>query len=112
MRLSELRGPRWSDVDLEAGVIHVRQRADAWCRIGPPKSKAGKRDIPLAPIVVNALKQWQTECPKSRLYLVFATPRGNPISTWYAMQQPACLSPTLNGPQNAFRPSQGTPKST
>jgi integrase len=30
MRLSELRGLRWSDVDLEAGVIHVRQRADVW----------------------------------------------------------------------------------
>jgi integrase len=29
MRLSELRGLRWSDVDLEAGIIHVRQRADA-----------------------------------------------------------------------------------
>jgi len=23
-------------------------------------------------------RQWQTECPKSRLYLVFATRRGNP----------------------------------
>ena len=34
MRLSELRGLRWSDVDLEAGMIHVRQRADAWGRYG------------------------------------------------------------------------------
>ncbi len=29
MRLSELRGLPWSDVDLDAGVIHVRRRADA-----------------------------------------------------------------------------------
>ena len=29
MRLSELRGLRWPDIDLEADVIHVRQRADA-----------------------------------------------------------------------------------
>jgi integrase len=30
MRLGELRGLKWSDVDLDTGVIHVRQRADAW----------------------------------------------------------------------------------
>jgi len=29
MRASELRGLRWTDVDLDAKVIHVRQRADA-----------------------------------------------------------------------------------
>jgi integrase len=77
MRLSELRGMRWSDVDLDAGQIHVRQRADAWRKIGAPKSKAGKRDIPLAPIVVNTLKQWQTECPKGELDLVFPNTLGN-----------------------------------
>ena len=70
MRLSELRGLRWGDVDLEAGQIHVRQRADGWQKIGPTKSKAGKRDIPLAPIVVNTLKQWQGDCPKGEHNLV------------------------------------------
>jgi integrase len=43
MRASELRGLPWPDVDLEAGMIHVRQRADAWGKIGKPKSKAGAR---------------------------------------------------------------------
>jgi integrase len=64
MRASELRGLPWSDVDLDAGVIQVRQRADAWGKIGKPKSKAGKRDIPLAPIVVNTLREWKLTCPK------------------------------------------------
>jgi integrase len=77
MRLSELRGLRWSDVDLDAGVIHVRQRADAWGRMGPPKSKAGKRDIPLAPIVVNTLTAWRTDCPKGELDLVFPNGLGH-----------------------------------
>jgi integrase len=77
MRASELRGLRWSDVDLEAGLIHVRQRADAWRNIGPTKSKAGMRDIPLAPLAVNTLKQWQPECPKGELDLVFPNTRGN-----------------------------------
>jgi integrase len=77
MRLSELRGLRWSDVDIEAGQIHVRQRADAWGKIGPTKSKAGKRDIPLAPLVVNTLKQWRAECPKGERDLVFPNTLGN-----------------------------------
>jgi integrase len=77
MRLSELRGLRWSDIDLEAGQIHVRQRADAWLKIGPTKSKAGMRDIPLAPMVVNTLKQWRIDCPKGELDLVFPNTRGN-----------------------------------
>jgi integrase len=35
LRASELRGLRWSDVDLELEILHVRQRADAWRKIGP-----------------------------------------------------------------------------
>jgi integrase len=77
MRASELRGLAWANVDLEEGLIHVRQRADAWRRIGPPKSKAGARDIPLAPIVVNALRLWQADCPRGELGLVFPNTRGN-----------------------------------
>jgi integrase len=80
MRLSELRGLRWADVNLEAGVIHVRQRADAWGKMGPPKSKAGKRDIPLAPIVVNSLRIWRLSSPRSDLDLVFPTKDGKPLA--------------------------------
>lgn len=85
MRASELRGLPWSDVDLDAGIIHVRQRADAWGKIGKPKSKAGKRDIPLAPIVVNALREWKVTRPKGDLGLVFPNGLGNveSIQNWY-----------------------------
>lgn len=74
---SELRGLPWGDVDLETGQIHVRQRADNFGKIGPTKSKAGKRDIPLAPLVINTLKQWQAECPEGALDLVFPNILGN-----------------------------------
>jgi integrase len=80
LRASELRGLAWSDVDIDEGVIHVRQRADAWGAIGKPKSKAGKRDIPLAPIVVNTLREWKPTCPASKLDLVFPNGYGNPES--------------------------------
>ena len=77
MRASELRGLPWDNVDLEGGVIRVRQRADAWGTIGAPKSKAGSRDIPLAPMVVNTLREWKLECPKGDLNLVFPNTVGN-----------------------------------
>jgi integrase len=80
MRISELRGLRWRDIDLEAGIVHVRQRADAWSRMGPPKSKAGARDIPLAPSVVSALKRWRLACPLSILDLVFPNRAGRPFT--------------------------------
>jgi integrase len=77
MRASELRGLRWQDVDLDNGVIHVRQRADAWRNIGKPKSAAGSRDIPLTPMVINALSQWKGACPAGALGLVFPNGKGN-----------------------------------
>jgi integrase len=71
MRISEIRGLRWSDVDLTKGVIHVRQRATLWGRLGPPKSKAGSRDIPLVPMCLNALRASRLQYPKGDLDLVF-----------------------------------------
>lgn len=59
LRASELRGLTWDNVDLKAAVLHVRQRADFRNVIGPTKTKAGRRKIPLAPIVVDTLKAWR-----------------------------------------------------
>jgi integrase len=77
MRISEARGLPWRNVDLTTGLIHVRQRADAWGHIGPPKSKKGARDIPCPPMVVNALRSWREACPQGQLDLVFPNKRGN-----------------------------------
>ena len=57
LRASELRGLRWPDIDLDRRVLNVRQRADFENKIGDPKSEAGKREVPLAPIVVNTLRE-------------------------------------------------------
>ncbi|TMV76479.1 site-specific integrase [Thioclava sp. BHET1] len=76
LRASELRGLRWQDVDFDKGFIHIRQRADAHNLMGEPKSRAGYRDIPAGPMVLNALRRWKLCCPKSDLGLVFPAPRG------------------------------------
>ena len=76
IRSSELRGLTWDAVDFESKVIHVRQRADAWNKIGVPKSDAGDRKIPMTPMVVNALREWKLVCPKGDLGLVFPNGAG------------------------------------
>ena len=78
LRSSELRGLRWSDLDLDVGILRVRQRADETGKMGPPKSAAGTRDIPMSPWLVNVLKRWRLECPRARgaLDLVFPNGKG------------------------------------
>jgi integrase len=78
LRASELRGLTWDDVDLDRAELAVRQRADRWGSIGSPKSDAGRRSIPMAPVVVNALREWRLACPKGEAGLVFPTSQGRP----------------------------------
>ena len=77
LRASELRGLSWDGVDLDAGVIRVSQRADRFNEIGSPKSGASRRDVPMAPIVKNTLREWKLKCPKGELDLVFPNGKGN-----------------------------------
>lgn len=79
LRSSELRGLRWDDVDLKAGELHVRQRADNKNNMGDPKSAAGERTVPLPPTVLNELREWKLKCPKQdgKLWLVFPNGKGN-----------------------------------
>jgi hypothetical protein len=57
MRSSELRALIWRNVDLVRRVIHVAQRANRRGEIGPPKSKAGYRDIPISNEVADHEKE-------------------------------------------------------
>jgi integrase len=76
MRLSELLGLTWENVDLRQGKVHVRQRMDALGQMGPTKSQAGQREIPLSDVLVLALREWRLACPKGKLDLVFPNRRG------------------------------------
>lgn len=64
MRASELRGLVWDDVDLGKARIHIRQRADRYNAMGPTKSEAGDRQVPIPAPLVNVLREWRLVCPK------------------------------------------------
>ena len=79
LRSSELRGLRWRDIDLKAATVTVSQRADQWGEIGPPKSEAGRRTIPIPPELVAELKRWKLKSPPSKLGLAFPSKTGTPL---------------------------------
>lgn len=56
LRLGELLALTWDDVDLAVGVIRVRRSYDQRSRqFVEPKSRAGRRDVPVASVLRDAL---------------------------------------------------------
>jgi integrase len=90
LRLSELRGLRWEDLDLEAGILSVRQTCQWLAGQGfsfrPPKSTSSVRALKLTAANVQQLKHHRNEQTTHRLSiglyqdhdLVFASPTGAP----------------------------------
>jgi integrase len=88
MRLSELVGLRWQDVDFDTGLIRVRQQLsratkEKPARLLPLKTDAGSRDIVLLPELGRLLKEhkaaaFQRGYARPEDY-VFATVIGTPF---------------------------------
>lgn len=83
LRASELRGLGWGAVDLKVAAVTVDRRADAKGELGPPKSEAGRRTIPLPSSTVKALREWKLRCPKTGDDLVFPSVGGKAMSHRY-----------------------------
>jgi integrase len=94
LRASELRGLPWSNVDLDVGQLHVRQRADRYQDIGMPKSDAGQRTVPLSPLVVNTLKEWRLRCPRLDGEIKYVFPNGAGNIEWHSNMVNRGLIPT------------------
>jgi integrase len=80
LRASESRGLPWANVDLDAGIIRIRQRANFAGRIGPPKSKAGNRDVSMTPSVRRLLQELYLAQGRPADGLVFASEAGTAMN--------------------------------
>ena len=58
LRVGELLGLKWEDVDFKKNVIHIR-RSIVKQKIGPPKTEASQKPIPLNPELAKALRLWK-----------------------------------------------------
>lgn len=104
MRRGELLGLKWSDLDLEAGTVSVRQiRTVAKYRVVTftPKTEKGRRTIALDPHTVAALRSYRVAQKEERVLLgpdyansddlVFTKPNGSAIhperfSAWFTQR--------------------------
>jgi integrase len=84
LRISEMLGLVWDDVDFAAGVIHVRAQLSrahlgAPGRRVTPKTPASVRDVPLVPQLARLLSARRQRSPfAGGADWVFATARGTP----------------------------------
>jgi integrase len=84
MRRGEVLGLRWSDIDWDRDQLHVRQQLQqvrGQIRVGPVKTNAGLRDLPLLPSVRDALRQHRAASVEltTGSDLVFLSDEGTPI---------------------------------
>ncbi|MBX3691738.1 tyrosine-type recombinase/integrase [Dokdonella sp.] len=91
MRTGEINGLKWKNVDFERGLILVREVFSAGELEENAKTETSLRDIPMLPIVREALDaQWSTRHPDSEF--VFCSRDGAPIDAhnfanriWYPL---------------------------
>lgn len=91
LRRGEVLGLRWADIDFEAGTIQVRQqlqRIQGQLILGPVKTRASQRDMPLLDLAREALEGQAAQQAAHRAdmgsawpptELVFTTRTGRPV---------------------------------
>jgi integrase len=80
LRLGELLGLQWADIDLHAGELHVRRQWTRLAEYAPVKTAAGVRRVPLASDMVAYLRKHKLSAEFSRGDdPVFASKSGRPL---------------------------------
>jgi integrase len=91
LRRGEVLGLRWDDIDFDAGIIHIRQqiqRVRGELQLGPVKTHAGQRTLPLLDLPRQALaaqasRQVAHQADMGSAWpgngLVFTTRTGRPV---------------------------------
>lgn len=109
MRIGELAGLQWEDIDYKKKIVHVRHSMTYFSKDGkyrfelhPTKTNKGLRDIPLTDVAIKALRQQhfmkQTLVNKGKEplegfeYLVFVTRNNRPTTQFLVTE---CIEGTM-----------------
>jgi integrase len=77
LRIGELLGLQWGDVEFDRGRILVRrQLCTATSELADTKTESGRRFVELPPAEVKELRLWKLRCPKGELDLCFPNGEG------------------------------------
>jgi len=78
VRQGELLGLKWTDIDWFNKQINIKRTFNhgEWYK---PKTKTSHRKIDIGPSTIQALKKWHSECPETKLDLVFPNDAGRAI---------------------------------
>lgn len=77
LRVSEILGLQWQDVDLENGILRLR-RGVVNQEISDLKTAGSRRPLPIPPVVVDALRRWREQTSFSQPEnWVFASPQAD-----------------------------------
>jgi len=80
MRIGEILALRWKALDLDRGVIQVRETVSEG-KFGSPKTKSSRRDIPISQPVFDAFQTQLAGCrQRSPEDLVFTTRKQTPLN--------------------------------
>ena len=115
LRVGELLGLKWSDIDFEKLEINVI-RDVVKQRIERCKTEASKKAIPIDAELAETLWSWRLRCPYNQPNdWVFASPRQKgrqpywPGSLFRIALQPALKAAGIAGPSRRSRSFSGTP---
>ena len=127
LRIGELLGLRWVDVDLDTGIIRIPRQLqviDGKPQLVDLKTRSSRRDISLPPPVFTHLKthrkrqiahRLEDGVPWSEEGYVFAWRNGGSLSDsyvrdhWHGLRERACCPPcpvSRSSPRGAFDPGQ------
>jgi integrase len=94
LRAGELRALRWRHVDLARARIRVDEnlpvdapRADAAAETGDPKTKAGRREVPIPPPAHDALTAWRASSAAAADGYVWPAADGGPFARTSIMKR-------------------------
>lgn len=75
LRQSEIFGLKWGDIDFERGTMSVI-RSIVYGVVGPCKTEASQKPVPMHPTLADALMQWRKRCAYIKIEdWVFASKR-------------------------------------